>query len=85
MAVEHHVIAFSDARPCMQRKLSAVVAHRSQFGITDEMLRDPPRQVADMLAGFRPVFETETFVMGGVRGPVSKWPLADLFDGICCT
>jgi LmbE family N-acetylglucosaminyl deacetylase len=71
-----------DARPYMQRKLSAVVAHRSQFGVTDEMLRDPPREVADMLAVFRPVFETETFVMGATRRPVATWPLADLFEGL---
>jgi len=72
-----------DARPFMGRKLSALAAHRSQFGVTDEMLCDPPRDVAHMLDTLRPVFETETFVMGGARGPVPTWPLADLFEGIC--
>src|SRR5512143_1026498 len=38
-SVAPEMIAVSfDARPYMQRKLSALAAHRSQFGITDEML-----------------------------------------------
>lgn len=71
-----------DARPYMARKLSALAAHRSQFGVTDEMLYRPPREAAEMLAAFRSVFETESFVIGATRRPVARWPLADLFDGL---
>jgi N-acetyl-1-D-myo-inositol-2-amino-2-deoxy-alpha-D-glucopyranoside deacetylase len=72
-----------DARPYVARKLSALAAHRSQFGVTDDMFRDPPSEVAAMLAVLRPVFQTETFAMGATRRPIATWPLADLFDGIC--
>jgi LmbE family N-acetylglucosaminyl deacetylase len=65
----------------MARKLSALGAHRSQFG-TDEALRTPPREIAQMLEAFRSVFETESFVMGATRRPVARWPLADPFDGL---
>jgi LmbE family N-acetylglucosaminyl deacetylase len=71
-----------DAKAYMTRKLSALAAHRSQFGVTDEMLRTPPREAAEMLDGFRLVFETESFVMGATRSPVRRWPLEDLFDGL---
>ena len=35
-----------------------------------------------MLQTFRPVLEREVFLLGGVRGPVRRWPLADFFDGL---
>ena len=73
-----------DASPHVARKLSALAAHRSQFGVTDDMFRDPPPEVAEMLAAMRPVFQTETFVMGATRRPIARWPLTDLFEGICC-
>jgi hypothetical protein len=52
------------------------------FGITQEMLKDPPPGAAQMLQAFRPVFEREVFLLGGTRGPVPRWPLADFFDGL---
>ena len=71
-----------DAIPFMQRKLAALAAHRSQFGVTLDMLDDPPPDVAQMLRAFRPVFEREVFVLGGARGPLPSWPLRDFFDGL---
>src|SRR5262249_17348897 len=64
-----------DARPYMDRKLSAMAAHRSAFGVTEEMLHNPPPAVAPMLNAFRPVMEKEVFVLAGTRGPVTRWPL----------
>jgi len=71
-----------DARPYMHRKLAAFAAHQSAFGVTAEMLSDPPPDAARRLQGFRPIMEHEDFVLGGCRGPVSAWPLEDLFEGL---
>ena len=71
-----------DARPYMDRKLSALAAHRSAFGVTLEMLTNPPPGAAQMLLAFRPVLEREVFLLGGACGPVRHWPLEDFFDGL---
>jgi LmbE family N-acetylglucosaminyl deacetylase len=71
-----------DARPYMDRKLSALAAHQSAFGITDEMLHNPPPAVAQMLSAFRPVMEREVFTLAGTCGPIARWPLSDFFDGL---
>jgi N-acetyl-1-D-myo-inositol-2-amino-2-deoxy-alpha-D-glucopyranoside deacetylase len=71
-----------DARPYFDRKLSALTAHRSAFGVTAEMLKNPPPPVAHMLRAFRPVLEREVFVLGGTRRAVPRWPLADFFEGL---
>jgi N-acetyl-1-D-myo-inositol-2-amino-2-deoxy-alpha-D-glucopyranoside deacetylase len=71
-----------DARPYLERKLLALTAHQSAFGVTADMLKNPPPPVAAMLRAFRPVLEREVFVLGGTRGPVLRWPLNDFFDGI---
>jgi len=71
-----------DASPYLERKFSALAAHRSAFGVTLEMLKDPPPGVAEMLQAFRPVFEREVFLLGGTRGPIRQWPLQDFFDGL---
>jgi LmbE family N-acetylglucosaminyl deacetylase len=71
-----------DARPYSERKLSALAAHRSAFGLTAEMLKNPPPGAAQMLHAFRPVLEHEVFLLGGARGPVQRWPLPDFFDGL---
>src|SRR5262249_12097611 len=52
-----------DARPYMDRKWSALAAHRSAFGITDEMLRNPSTPVAPIMTAFRPVMEREVFML----------------------
>jgi hypothetical protein len=59
-----------------------MTAHRSAFGLTLEMLKSPPPGAARMLQAFGPVLEREVFMLGGVRGPVSRWPLDDFFDGL---
>jgi LmbE family N-acetylglucosaminyl deacetylase len=71
-----------DARPYLERKLSALTAHQSAFGVTPEMLENPPLPAAHMLRALRPVLEREVFVLGGTRGPVRRWPLDDFFDGL---
>jgi N-acetyl-1-D-myo-inositol-2-amino-2-deoxy-alpha-D-glucopyranoside deacetylase len=71
-----------DATAYLQRKFSALAAHRSVFGLTEEMLQSPPQGVADMLRAFRPVFEREVFLLGGARGPIRQWPLPDFFEGL---
>jgi N-acetyl-1-D-myo-inositol-2-amino-2-deoxy-alpha-D-glucopyranoside deacetylase len=71
-----------DARPYLDRKLSSLAAHRSAFGVTQEMLIDPPPGVSQMLDAFRPVFEEEVYLLGGTRAPIPRWPLRNLFDGV---
>jgi N-acetyl-1-D-myo-inositol-2-amino-2-deoxy-alpha-D-glucopyranoside deacetylase len=80
-APEMIAVSFN-AMPYMRKKLAALAAHRSQFGLTLEMLDDPPPGAAQMLRAFRPVFEREVFVLGGARGPVANWPLRDFFEGL---
>ena len=71
-----------DASAYLDRKYHALTAHRSAFGVTPAMLENPPPGVAEMLRAFRPVLQREVFVLGGVRGTVPRWPLADFFDGL---
>jgi LmbE family N-acetylglucosaminyl deacetylase len=82
-ATAPEMIAVSfDASRYLERKFSALAAHRSAFGVTPEMLKNPPAGVAQMLQAFRPVLEREVFLLGGARGPVRRWPLPDFFDGL---
>lgn len=71
-----------DATAFIQRKFLALAAHRSAFGITEEMVSSPPSGAREMLDAFRPLFEREVFVLGGTRIPTPRWPLNDFFDGI---
>jgi N-acetyl-1-D-myo-inositol-2-amino-2-deoxy-alpha-D-glucopyranoside deacetylase len=71
-----------DASPYLEQKFSALAAHRSAFGVTLDMLTDPPPGAAQMLQAFRPVLEREVFLLGGARGPVRRWPIPDFFDGL---
>lgn len=71
-----------DAASFVQRKFRALAAHRSAFGVTEDMVSSPPSGVREMLDAFRPVFEREVFVLGGTRIATSQWPLRDFFDGI---
>jgi N-acetyl-1-D-myo-inositol-2-amino-2-deoxy-alpha-D-glucopyranoside deacetylase len=82
-ATAPEMIAVSfDASPYLEQKFFALSAHRSAFGVTPEMLENPPPGAAQMLQAFRPVFEREVFLLGGARGPVRTWPLPDFFDGL---
>ena len=76
------VAVWFDASTLVHRKLRALAAHRSAFGVTEEMLSSPPPGAREMLDAFRPVFEREVFVLGGTRVSTPHWPLRDLFDGI---
>lgn len=71
-----------DASPYLEQKFFALTAHRSAFGITPEMLKNPPPSAAPMLQAFRPLMEREVFLLGGSRGPVPRWPLRDFFDAL---
>jgi N-acetyl-1-D-myo-inositol-2-amino-2-deoxy-alpha-D-glucopyranoside deacetylase len=76
-AAEMVAVTF-DARCYMERKLSALAAHRSAFGVTPETMNE----FAPMLRAFRPVLEREVFLLAGARGPVPRWPMPDFFDGL---
>ena len=80
-AAEMIAVSF-DATSLLHRKLLALAAHRSAFGVTEEMLSSPPPGAREMLDAFRPVLEREVFVLGGTRIPVMRWPLRDFFDGV---
>jgi LmbE family N-acetylglucosaminyl deacetylase len=71
-----------DAASFVQQKFLALAAHRSAFGVTEEMLSSPPTGVREMLDAFRPVLEREVFVLAGTRIPACRWPLIDFFDGV---
>jgi N-acetyl-1-D-myo-inositol-2-amino-2-deoxy-alpha-D-glucopyranoside deacetylase len=71
-----------DARPCMDRKSAALAAHTSAFGLTLEMLGDPPPEQARRLHAFAPIMEHELFTLGATRAPVPRWPLRNFFDGL---
>jgi len=71
-----------DARAYVDRKFAAMAAHRSAFGLTEETLRSPTPDVVPMLRAFRPVFEQESYLLGGVRGAIQHWPLREVFDGM---
>jgi N-acetyl-1-D-myo-inositol-2-amino-2-deoxy-alpha-D-glucopyranoside deacetylase len=82
-ATAPEMIAVSfDATALLHRKLLALAAHRSAFGVTEEMLSSPPPGAREMLDAFRPMLEREVFVLGGARIPTLRWPLSDLFDGV---
>ena len=82
-ATAPEMIAVSfDAASFVKQKFLALAAHRSAFGVTEEMVGRPPSGAREMLDAFRPVFEREVFVLGGTRIPTPRWPLNDFFDGI---
>jgi LmbE family N-acetylglucosaminyl deacetylase len=80
-AAEMIAVSF-DATSFVHRKFMALAAHRSVFGVTEEMLSGPPPGTREMLEAYRPVFEREVFVLGGTRVSMPHWPLRDVFDGI---
>lgn len=71
-----------DAGRYLDRKFRALAAHRSAFGVTDEMIDNPPPGVRPMLDTFRPVLAHEVFMLGATRVPARTWPLTDFFDGL---
>ena len=83
--VDPSMIAVSfDATKYLDRKFSALAAHRSAFGVTREMLNAGPPG-APILDAFRPAFEREDYVLAGTRVPAARFPLHDLFDGLKTT
>ncbi len=73
-----------NARKYLDRKFSALAAHRSAFGITEEMLKSGQSGIP-ILDAFRPAFERENYILAGTRVPAVRWPLRDLFDGLKTT
>ncbi len=71
-----------DATRDLDRKFSALAAHRSAFGVTDDMLADPQAAVRPMLEAFRAVLAREVFVLGATGVATPRWPLTDFFDGL---
>jgi N-acetyl-1-D-myo-inositol-2-amino-2-deoxy-alpha-D-glucopyranoside deacetylase len=70
LAPEMIAVAF-DASPYMDRKRAAFNAHRSAFGADEKVMH-----------AFLPIMESEAFALGGVREPITRWPLEDLVDGL---
>jgi len=83
-SVSPDVVALTfDARPYASAKYGVLTAHRSQFALTPDRLADPPPgRAATVMAAFRPMLEEEAYLVGGIRGPVPRWPLRDAFDGL---
>ncbi|HKT79150.1 MAG TPA: PIG-L deacetylase family protein [Vicinamibacterales bacterium] len=71
-----------DASSFVRRKFLALAAHRSAFGVTEEMVNGPHAARSAMLDAFDRVFAREAFVLGGTRIPIAKWPLRDFFEGM---
>jgi LmbE family N-acetylglucosaminyl deacetylase len=72
-----------DARPFAAQKLAAFAAHRSQFGLTTETVDNPPPgRPAIIRSAFAPMLDREIYLLGATRAAISRWPLADAFDGI---
>ena len=67
-----------DARPYIDRKLAALAAHRSAFGVTDDMVNNPPPAVAQMLQAFRPVWNAKCSCWRGraVRSRGGRWRIS---------
>ncbi len=75
-----------DVSPEYDRKLAATLEHRSQFGLSAEIMRDPPPEAAPLVQVIgKLITKAESFVLGGMRGPVRNWPLQDLFEGLKVT
>lgn len=64
-----------DIRALADRKRAAMSAHRSQTGPLSAVSRYPA-------AVLERLYSTEGFSLGGTRGPLTRWPLAGLFDGL---
>lgn len=77
--VSDSTIALSrDVGAYLPQKMAAIGAHRSQFADrTQEMNTNPERR-----AQMEQFMASETFALGGSRGPIPHWPLRDLFDGL---
>lgn len=71
-----------DASSFVERKFLALAAHRSAFGVTEEMVNSPRTGRSAMLDAFDRVFAREAFVLGGTRIPIANWPLNDFFEGM---
>ena len=72
-----------DAAPYAAAKRGALVAHRSQFGLTFENMADPPPgRPAEVMAAFGSLLDREVYLLGGTRTAVPHWPLTDAFDGL---
>ena len=83
MVVPPNMIACTfDATPYVELKQAVQLAHRSQFGLTENILRNPPPPVQGMLQAWRGVMTKEVFMLGGVGSAVPHWPLQELLDGL---
>ncbi len=72
---ENTVAVWMDVQAYLERKQAAIAAHRSQFAPRLQALRAGSQDPFAMLG-------LEAFALGGTRGPLPRWPLQDLFDGL---
>jgi N-acetyl-1-D-myo-inositol-2-amino-2-deoxy-alpha-D-glucopyranoside deacetylase len=76
---EDTVAVTMDVSAQLERKVAALAAHRSQTGPNSNLGRLPPAEREKIFAG---AFTRETFSLAATRGPVTRWPLRGLFDGL---
>ena len=69
------IAAEIDIHEFAARKRAALFAHRTQTGPHSTLGRLSEMQL-------QPLLERETFSFGGIRGPVTEYPLTDLFAGL---
>ncbi|MBB6098524.1 N-acetyl-1-D-myo-inositol-2-amino-2-deoxy-alpha-D-glucopyranoside deacetylase [Deinobacterium chartae] len=72
---ESTLAVVADVSDFVDRKLAALRAHRSQTGPLSGIGTLSPDQL-------REVMRFECFSLGGLRGPVQRWPLRGFFDGL---
>lgn len=72
---ESTVAARVDVSRQATKKRAALYAHRSQTGPGSTLGNLTPEMTAAL-------YQEETFALGGVRGPVSRFPLHGLFEGL---
>ncbi|ACO47466.1 PIG-L deacetylase family protein [Deinococcus deserti] len=75
---EATVAARIDVRAHAGQKRAALRSHRTQTGPLSTL-----GNLSDAQIG--PLLEQETFSLGGLRGPLSRYPVEDLFEGLDVT
>lgn len=67
-----------DVQSYLLQKRAAIAAHRSQFADRIQAMNATLERQTLM----EQMLSVETFALGGTRGPITRWPLQDLFDGL---
>ncbi len=68
-----------DVRAYAERKMAALRAHGTQTGPTSRMGQLSEEEQQKMRG---PMLASEAFSLGGTRGPIERYPLRGMFDGL---